>query len=207
MMLRASLSRFRRDDRANATVEFVIVFPLMVLCLIGGFVYFDVFRSQAKAGKALYTVTDIMSRQESVDEAFLEDLYVLIDNLLPNASDDKYLRITSVTHDGTNYDVEWSWVRNPDGVIVNQNAANAANNDDDDDDESVAQNGLSPMQELTTARLPLAVMPAVAEHDSVVLLELTVPYTPLVDFVGIPEMEWTPRTVVRPRFIGSIVKE
>ncbi|MEO1292391.1 MAG: TadE/TadG family type IV pilus assembly protein [Pseudomonadota bacterium] len=202
-MLRALLSRFRRDDRANATVEFVIVFPLMVLCLIGGFVYFDVFRAQSKAGKALYTVTDIMSRQESVDEAFLEDLYVLIDNLLPNASDNKYLRITSVTHDGTSYEVDWSWVRNPDAALASKDAGDDA----DDDDEGDAENDLSLMHELTSARLPLAVMPAVAEHDSVVLLELTVPYTPLVDFVGIPEMEWTPRTVVRPRFIGSIVKE
>ncbi len=181
MPRRRRLPRFLRDEHATVSVEFVILFPAFVLTLLAAFVFFDIFKSEARASKGIYTVADIISRQEEVDDALLQDLYVLFDKLVPRASDNKWMRVTSVVYDGSDYVVDWSWVGNP----------------------ATGDNTATPH---TDATLPMGLMPQIAANDSIILLETSIPYTPITDIVGIPPLEWKPNSVIRPRFIASIKK-
>ena len=173
---------FGRREDGTATVEFVLVFPLLAVWLITSYVIFDVFKSQSQAGKAAYTIADIVSRREEVNAALLDDLYVLLDRLLPRASDNKWMRISSITFDGTDYSVDWSHVTNPSVVFDTPNTA--AELEDDD--------------------IPVSLMPAFATSDSIILVELDIPYFPIYSRSGIGPKTWDPKIVVRPRYIARI---
>ncbi|MEM8657527.1 MAG: TadE/TadG family type IV pilus assembly protein, partial [Pseudomonadota bacterium] len=135
------LKTFRRDEEGAVSVEFVLVFPVLCLLLLASYVFFDIFKSESTAAKAVYTVSDILSRQEEVDTGFVQDLYVLLDKLEPMASDNKWMRVTSAVFDGTSYNVDWSQVVNPaPGTADVLNTTTA----------------------LTNGTLPLAILPQVA---------------------------------------------
>ena len=91
------------------------------------------------------------------------------------------MRVTSIVYDGTSYGVDWSWAHDPD-----------------------TSDGVT--AEHTDATLPVADLPRIAPNDSVVLVEVDIPYTPITDIAGIPATNWTPSVIVRPRYIASIVK-
>ncbi len=171
--------RFTEDEEGTVTIEFLLTFPLLVLWLMGSYVFFDIYKSESKASKAAYAIADIMSRQEDVDQAELLDYYTLLDRLLPRASDDKWMRISSISYDEANeaYEVEWSYVRAP----------------------------LGDAQKMTNETIPENDLPMVADNDSVILVEIEIPYTPIVSSVGLTNLEWKPRVVMRPRFIAKVV--
>ena len=167
-----------RDEEGTVTIEFLLTFPLLVLWLLGSYVFFDVYKSESKASKAAYAVADILSRQEGVNHAELNDYFTLLDRLLPRASDDKWMRVTSISWDPAEeaYFVNWSWARSPGDTIPTL-----------DDLSGIAD-----------------FLPAIAEGDSVIMLEVEVPYTPIISSVGMNDLKWTPRVVVRPRFIAKV---
>lgn len=174
-----AFSRFRDDTQGTVTIEFMLTFPLLVMWLIGSFVFFDIYKSESKTSKAAYAIADIMSRKEKVTVAELSDYYTLLDRMLPRASDSKWMRISSIgfDEDAGSYFVNWSHVTTPDPTIE-------ALEDDDID---------------------VAVMPLIADNDSVVFVEIWVPYTPLVDWFAFRDMRWYPQVAMRPRFIARVV--
>lgn len=66
---------------------------------------------------------------------------------------------------------------------------------------SVASGGGAPME---TEDIPVAKMPAMAELDTVIVTETTVPFQPALDIVGIGERTWTSFLPARPRFVHSV---
>ena len=67
-----------RDESGSAAVEAVIILPALAALYCACFVWFDAFRHNTLSMKATYTVSDILSRQESVDDAFLAQLADLV---------------------------------------------------------------------------------------------------------------------------------
>lgn len=158
------------------TVEFVIVVPLLMLWFVGSFVFWDGFRSRSHAAKAAYTVSDIMSRySQTVTNTDLDNLFALETKLLPRAAGAVTLRITSICYRedafGNNGEYSIHWSR--------------------------SMGGGTPM---TTAGIPLNIMPVMASGDTVLLTETWVPWRPLVDWVGITNQVWRTNLVSRPRF-------
>lgn len=184
-MMRSAVHRYLSHDEASVSMEFVIIWPLLVLWLIASYVFFDVYRSESKAAKAVYTVADILSRQEEVNEPLLEDLDVLVDELIPRASDQKWMRVSSIVYDGTDYLVDWSHAMNP---ILNG-----------DPDQNL-------VEELANGDIPVDIMPTLADTDSIIFVELNVPYSPIVSDIGLTDQTWEPRAIVRPRYIARIAK-
>ncbi|MFQ5622879.1 MAG: TadE/TadG family type IV pilus assembly protein [Paracoccaceae bacterium] len=102
------LARFRRDDEASISIEFVLTLPLLMLWFVGSFVFFDAFKTYSQSAKATYTIGDIMSRQITVDNAFIDNLYVLMDRMTPRSSSGKWMRISLIQFQNNGYSVVWS---------------------------------------------------------------------------------------------------
>ena len=103
--------RFLRDCRGSASVETVIVMPMLILALGSMVLLSGMFRSQTVSTKAAYTVADALSRRvEPVDSAYLDGLSQL-HSYLAQARHDVSLRVSSVAFDvdAQEYFVIWSY--------------------------------------------------------------------------------------------------
>lgn len=177
--LRGRLGDFGADSRGALTIEFVLIFPILIFWWIASVVFFDVFRVTTMNERAAYAVADMLSRQtEEVDPAYLNGLNSVFGYLV-DYSGRNGLRVTSVTYDEDDdeYSAQWSW----------GNAAKYPPLDSGD-------------VEAMRNRIP--VMP---DGETVVLVETFLEYTPLWDRVGIAEQTFTTFIVVRPRFAPRLV--
>ncbi len=81
--LHSLLSDFRKDEDATVTMEFVIIMPVLILWYIGSIVFYDAFNSRATAQRTAHTIADIISRQNKVDNAFIDKMLVLQNRMMP----------------------------------------------------------------------------------------------------------------------------
>lgn len=56
------------------------------------------------------------------------------------------------------------------------------------------------------ADIPIQIMPAMAELDTVILTELAVPFIPFANWVGVRARTWSFDLVSRPRFASQVAK-
>lgn len=169
------LGRWQRAERGSITIEFMLWLPLLAFWLVASVAFFDAYKSRSDAAKAAHTLSDIMSRQVEMSNAFADELFALEDKLLPRVSAGKRLRISSIQFAAEAYRVQWS-------------------------------RALGGGQPLADAEIPLALLPVMADLDTVVLTELYVPYQPVADWAGIPARAWVFAIVARPRFVSAIGK-
>ena len=174
--LGARLDRFARDEFGSVTVEFVIWVPVLAVWFVVSALFFDAYISRNRAANAAYTITDILSRQTAVDEGFILELYQLQEALLPDAPPGRRLRVSSIEYraDEDAYVVLWSR----------------------------AYGGPDPLPE--GQPVSAEILPTMADRDTVILMELEVPYRPFSSWAGIGERFWTFRLVTRPRFVSSV---
>lgn len=171
-----SLSAFVRDETGAMSVEYVIWVPLLMFWLVASVAAFGAFNARNAAANAAYTLADVMSRQAEVDAAFFDDLWALHDGLLPNTSNQKTVRISSIVYDADadTHSVVWS----------------------------NATVGVTP---LVDGRIPTGRLPDMADADSVVLIETAVPYVFFTDWLGQSSTVWRHTLAVRPRFVPAVV--
>ncbi len=174
---RNAFQRWAFDEHGSITVEFVIWMPLLAFWFVVSVAFFDAYKSRSDASKAAHTITDLISRQVDVDEAFLDELFALKGKLLPRVPSNSLMRISSIQYDINNdqYQVVWSSVR---GSAL----------------------------PLTDIEVPIALLPQMAHLDSIILTELSVPYQPFTSWAGIDVTDWDFAIVSRPRFVTAIVK-
>jgi Flp pilus assembly protein TadG len=172
--MRNAVRRFQRDQKGTMTVEFTIVFPLLMLWFVGSFVFFQTFRNYSMAEKATFAIADVISRQSTVNNAYLDSMGPLFTALRPSRSTGEWLRVSSIKYtEDDGYQIQWS-------------------------------RSVSGGAELTDA--PTAIMPTLAEGETILLTETYVPYQPMVDWVGIPSLTWANRIISRPRTVAAVVK-
>lgn len=107
--VRRAFGRFASDEQGTMTVEFAIVFPLLMLWFLGSFVFFQTFRNYSHAEKASFAIADILSRQTVVNNSYLDSLGPLFTALRPSRSTGEWLRFTSVKYTAAlGYKVQWS---------------------------------------------------------------------------------------------------
>ncbi len=171
------LRRALADERGSISMEFAIVMPLLIFLSVGGLAFWDAFRSQSQTNKVAYTLSDIVGRYEQVDDTDITFIYALMDKMLPPDLDRRFLRISSICFNGTDYRVLWS---------VSGTGA------DRPDPGPLAEGDI-----------PLALLPAMAAQDSVILTELEARWQPRLR-IGIGDKMWRNALVVRPRFVKII---
>lgn len=170
--------RWLADERGSVTMEFVVWIPFLLFWFVISVVYFDAFKSRNDASKAAHTIADILSRQSEVTDDFVTELAALQANLLPRAPDGAWMRISSIRYNAT-----------------------------EDDHEVVWSDPIGSEEELDPENIRTSILPAMADLDTVVLIELFVPYFPFADWAGFDARVWTISIVARPRFVSSIARE
>lgn len=108
MKLRNLIKRLRRDERGGASVEFVIAVPLIMFWFAGSYTIYDAYASSTRALKATYAVADILSRQVTVDEDYIDDMNMLFSNIMGQTTDQTMVRVTSVRKVEDGYELDWS---------------------------------------------------------------------------------------------------
>lgn len=176
-----SLNQFGKDESATATVEFVLFLPLLITWFISSIVFFDAFMERNLAAKASHTILDMLSRKgEAMISAGEVTQYLNLQTaLLPQAPSAGSLRVSSIVYidADTGYEVRWS--------------------------EAVGAS----TDVLLTADIPIALLPLMAEGETVILLDTRVPYRPLADWVQITVTGWSNRVAISPRFAAELRHE
>jgi Flp pilus assembly protein TadG len=177
MSFRSIRDEVLRDERGTISIEFMIVMPLLLFLTISGLGFWDAFQSNSKTAKIAYTVSDIMSRYDVVDDTDMTYLYAVQDKMLSPDLDRRSLRISSICFEDGIHRVLWSYTASS-ADIVDPGA-------------------------LTDEDIPLEILPAMAPQDSVILTELEARWQPHFN-VGIGSRMWRSELVTRPRFVKII---
>ena len=175
--LRRRFAAFGRDEAGTIVAEAVIVLPLFLWAYIALFVYWDAFRSMNTVQKAAFTVSDMISREQTgITSAYIAGLSDLTEYLI-DENQDANIRVTSVTWSGTNKRFQVHWSASPNGT----------------------------MTPLTTATLLAFVdhIPEMSPGDFVVVLEVEVDYVATFD-IGLPDQQFRQFIVTRPRFLPCL---
>ena len=166
---------WQRDERGTITIEFLLWMPFLAFWLVASTALFDAYKSRSHASKAAHVMSDIMSRQVEVNDAFVDDLYLLQASLLPYAPPGTLARVSTVQYlaaDDT-YRVQWS-------VPVGGGQA------------------------MTNDNIPLTILPEMADFDTIIITELSVPYQPFTHWAEIEVTEWSFALISRPRYVSAI---
>jgi Flp pilus assembly protein TadG len=176
--LKLALRRFRDDESGLIMAEFIITLPMLIWVFMAMFAFWDVFRSMNTAQKAAYAISDLVSRQNNdIPVTYLDGMQTVMEYLLPTTLSAK-TRFTSV---------KWSVPNNQFEVIWSRSPGNA-------------------MPQLTTTTLQAlkTQIPIMAATDTVMIVESSVPYTPVFDVGLAPSYNLDEFIVTRPRFLNKI---
>ncbi len=173
-----ALRRFRDDESGLIMAEFIVTLPMLIWVFMALFAYWDVFRSMNTAQKAAYAVSDLISRQNNdIPVSFLDDMQSIMEYILPPAQTSR-MRFTSVKWSVPNNQFEVIWSRSPGNALLPLNTGTL---------QAVAN------------RIPM-----MAATDSVVLVESSVPYTPVFNVGLAASYNLDEFIVTRPRFLTKI---
>lgn len=176
-LLRLPLRRFGRDESGTVVAEAVIVLPLFLWAYIALFVYWDAFRSMNTVQKAAFTISDMISREQTgITSAYVDGVSDVMEYLI-DENQDASLRISSVTWNETDNRFEVHWSVSPGGEMT-------------------------PLTNATVQDLAYEI-PTMAAGDYVIIVEVQVDYAPSFD-VGMPDQTFTQFIVTRPRFLPCL---
>ncbi|MCY4334571.1 MAG: hypothetical protein OXC60_07830 [Litoreibacter sp.] len=164
---------FKRED-GTVTVESAIILPLLAGFYCAMFVWFDAYRQKTLIMKASYAVSDVFSRQNSVDNAFIDNMRDMLDYMIPSNARPR-MRVSFIDYSDANpattpFKLIWSY--GPDGMTP-------LTQEDLDRDSSW--------------------LPMMSNRDGVVVVETAVLYQPIFR-VGIRDKVHRNTFVTRPRF-------
>ena len=118
--LKQHIRRFARDEQGVITVEFLMLFPLLVWAYVAMFVFFDMLRVTAQHQKAAYVISDMLSREtENITPTYIDNSMKFFDFLM-RLDRDNALRISSIRYDEEDeaYEIAWSQVRGAKQALV-----------------------------------------------------------------------------------------
>lgn len=169
-----TLARFKDDESASLTMEFVLIVPLLFSWFLGSIVFFDAYNSKATAQRAAHVIADIISRQTDVNNAFIDSLLTIQNRMAPRSSVGT-VRVTSIQRD-TSGNLQLLWTYSTD--------SNAT--------------------ALVLPDIPATALPLLGNGESVLILDTTVPFVPLADWVGFTVTNWVNRVPVATRFVDPL---
>lgn len=102
------IRRVFADQHGTSGIEFALVFPVILLLFMGAVTLFDGLRSYSKVVEANGIVSDMISRQTTVNDSFLSNLYGIFSHLQADDEPRDALRISSIITQGGKQKVAWS---------------------------------------------------------------------------------------------------
>ncbi len=170
-----------RREEGGVTVEAVIIMPILAFFYCATFVWFDAFRQKTLVMKASYAVSDVLSRQSQVDEAYLDNMLDVLAYMIPSGETPQ-MRVSLI---------EYNTRGNPDDTFYRLRWSHG-------------QNGLPDLTQEMLDR-DTSWIPVMGDLDAVVVTETFVPYKPILN-VGIKETTYSNTYVTRPRFDLTLLK-
>ena len=108
-VIRTRLSRFRRDDGGQLSIEAAIMIPLIVWVYVATFTYFEAFRADSTNVKAAYAVGDLLSRETNpVDAAYIDGMNGIF-SYMTNSKEPTWIRVSNVGWDSDADDFKLNW--------------------------------------------------------------------------------------------------
>jgi Flp pilus assembly protein TadG len=172
--LGAAIRRLVHDREGVAAIEFAILAPLLLALLMGTVTIFDLFRMSQTVEKATFTAGDILSRQSTINAAYLQSTFQTLTALVGGDATQMSMRVTSIKRTLSTYSVDWSKVN---GRAV-------------------------PL--LTTPTIPTDRIPDIADGDSIIVIDTFVPHRSIFSIAGFDAVTFNSMSVYRPRFTSSI---
>ncbi|WP_185984406.1 TadE/TadG family type IV pilus assembly protein [Aureimonas mangrovi] len=167
-------ARFTSDTRGVAAIEFAFIAPLLILILFGCISFFQFYRTGLALDRATATVSDLMSRQETLSSSYLDRrIKTNLSRLVGEGIQPLEMRVSSLTMDGGSYRVDWTYPRTAGPGFAGR-------------------------------ALPMDILPRIANGDSVLLTETTITQQALIDVAGVPQVSHNSTAAVRPRFYRQI---
>lgn len=183
--IRHLIGNFAGKENGNLSLESALIIPMLVWSVTLTYTYFDGFVESTANLKAAYTVSDLISRESEneITDTYAESMYSIYNRMVRDNSTLK-MRLSVIQYfaedvdAGTEerYNVEWSTACGFDGTWTNDN--------------------LDPLIEK---------LPAMANADSMIIVETTKPYVPILD------TDWLDRDhtfsnfiFTRPRFVPIV---
>jgi len=177
------LRNFSGNEDGLASADMILMLPLYLFCILGTFTFWDAYDVANRSQKATYSVSDLVTRkQDNVTEAYVNGMFGTMQYMMGPSLPTR-TRITSVFYNGAQnqYQVIWSRSSYP-GI-----------------------------PQLTTATLPSIAshLPILADGDSLIVVETSVEFKPIVGFVmralnQLPEGTMTHVIATRPRFLPKV---
>lgn len=177
-LIASKLRAFAHDTKANASVEAVIIFPVVFWAYAAMFTYFDAYRSQAVAEKSAYTVSDMLSREtDPVGPTYIENSRKLYRDLsgLDDATTSLRVTLLQWSEVEDRFFVDWSHTAGKFTVLEN-----------------------SSIQDWKTR------LPTLVDNERLIIVETATEYTPAFE-VGISSRTIDTFVYTRPRFAPQIV--
>jgi Flp pilus assembly protein TadG len=173
--LKSGLWRFAHREDGTIMAETVIILPMMMWAFLALFAYWDNFRALNTTQKASYTIADMMSRQSTVNDAYITGMRDVMRYMLDPGHEPR-IRVTSVGRSGTNklFEVVWSRSTSSSLPVLTTEALQA---------------------DAFTSRIPV-----MSDGDYVVIVETEVDYEPSFN-VGLDDTVMSQFIVTRPRFV------
>ncbi|MDH3668285.1 MAG: pilus assembly protein [Paracoccaceae bacterium] len=172
-----TLRAFARDE-GSISIEFMIAMPLLIFAVTGGLGYWDAFHSKTQVSRIAFTVNDIMSRHDAVDDTDMAYLASLTDKMMEGDLDQRILRITSICFEDDTHQVLWSFTA-----------------------QSTDITGPGAMLD---EEIPVTTLPEMQPQESVILTEVAARWKPHFVNTGIGEMQWSSQLISRPRFVNIV---
>jgi Flp pilus assembly protein TadG len=107
-MLKHLLSRLIRERSGASAIEFAFVAPVLLLFFLASITVFDMYRTYQNIVQANGIVADVISRQTSIDNTFVSNLYSVFTHLQQNSTAPIALRISSIKKTAGVYKLDWS---------------------------------------------------------------------------------------------------
>jgi hypothetical protein len=172
-------SRFKADDTGVMTLEFMILLPVILMWFAAVFVFFDAFHKWMKSLKASYTVSDLISRQLEVDDAYIFALDSIYDKISQSKNnDDTWLRVSQVRLIDDVLELMWTTPT-----------------------YTGSDGGVDPFS-VEDVRVHI---PAIENNEYLIVVQTYRPFNPVFDWVGIAATTFS-NTIVSPlRFSSSLI--
>lgn len=188
--------KLMKSERGTVTVEFVILFPLLIAWFLGSFIYFDAYRSKTLTAKVAFTISDLFSREtDIIDDARARQFYDVQERMMPRRIEQSWIRVSSICYRErvesgvvveSEYRIHWSTVF------------------DDHYDEDAGELPNIVRYEDDT-EIPVNLMPLMADGDSIIFTEVFAVWEPIArqwaGYMGLSELTWAQRVTERPRFL------
>lgn len=102
------MKRLWNDRNGTAGIEFALLIPVLILLFIGSITLFDLYRQYWRQVQSTHIVSDLISRETTVDDKYLTKIYDIYSGLLNGGSAAQAIRISSIASNGKSVSAAWS---------------------------------------------------------------------------------------------------